>query len=61
MKNNHLEPKRLRFVSKNHLTKPWLFLVEARKDGGSFLEVEKTFYLYDENMEYTNEMKEIYK
>lgn len=61
MKNHHLEPKRLRFISKNHLTKPWLFLVEARKDGGSFLEVEKTFYLYDENMEYTDEMKEIYK
>lgn len=60
MKNNNLEPKRLRFIAKNHKSKPWLFLVEARKDGGSFLEVEKTFYLYDENMEYTEDMKKIY-
>lgn len=61
MRNAGLEPKRVRFVSKNPETAPWLVLVEGRKGGNPFLQVEPQLFTHDENGEYTKEMKRIYQ
>jgi tRNA1(Val) A37 N6-methylase TrmN6 len=45
MRENNIEPKRLQFVSKNPETPPWLFMIEGRRDGKSFMNVEKTVYM----------------
>jgi tRNA1(Val) A37 N6-methylase TrmN6 len=45
MRENGIEPKRLKFVAKTPETPPWLFLIEGRKDGGSFMTVENGVYI----------------
>ena len=40
-----LEPKRLRFVQKSPASPPWLFLLEARRGGKPFLQVEAPLLL----------------
>lgn len=49
MQQFHIEPKRLQFVSKNPDSAPWLFLLEGRKGGKSFLNVLPQFYIRDGN------------
>ncbi len=61
MKSAGIEPKRLRFVSKNPNSDPWLFLIEGKKGSNPYMKVEKGLYLYDDNGEYTDEMKGIYR
>lgn len=60
MRKNGIEPKRVRFVSKNPYTAPWLVLVEGRKGGNAFLQVEPQLYIQSENGGYSDEMKRIY-
>lgn len=61
MRSNGLEPKRVRFVSKNPDTEPWLVLVEARKGGNPFLRVLPQMYTQGKTPdEYSDEMKRIY-
>lgn len=45
MKKSGIEPKRLRFVSKNAESAPWLFLIEGKRGAKSFLNVEKNLYI----------------
>ncbi len=59
MKNNGIEPKRLRFVSKNEKTAPWLFLVEGKKGSKPFMQIMPQMYVWNENG-YTPEMEAIY-
>jgi tRNA1(Val) A37 N6-methylase TrmN6 len=59
MKNNGIEPKRLRFVSKNPETAPWLFLIEGKKGSKPFLKVMPQLYVWNQNG-YTGELQEIY-
>lgn len=59
MKNNGIEPKRIRFVSKTPETAPWLFLIEGRKGGNPFLSVEKQLFVYNGN-DFSDEMLRIY-
>ncbi len=40
MRQNGIEPKRLRFVQQREHTAPWLFLLEGRRGGKPFLQVE---------------------
>ncbi len=61
MQKNGIEPKRIKFVTKNHGRAPWLVLVEGRRGGKSGLTVEAELQVYDETGEYSPEMKEIYK
>lgn len=61
MRNNKIEPKRVRFVSKTPDCPPWLVLVEGKKGGNPFLQVEKNLYIQGENGEYSAEMKRIYR
>ena len=49
MRENGIEPKRLQFVSKNAKDRPWLFLLEGRKGGNAFLQMEKPFIMYENN------------
>lgn len=59
MKNNGIEPKRLRFVSKNPDTAPWLFLIEGKKGSKPFMKILPQLYVWNKNG-YTEEMESIY-
>lgn len=61
MRNEKIEPKRVRFVQKRGDTAPWLFLVEGRKGGNRFLKVEEPLLIQDENGEFSPELKRIYR
>lgn len=45
MRANGVEPKRLRFVSKNPQGRPWLVLVEGKKGSKPFLQMEPPLFL----------------
>ena len=47
MRESRLEPKRLQFVCRTAGDAPWLFLLEGRRDGGAFLQMEGNFIMYD--------------
>lgn len=59
MKQNNIEPKRLRFVSKNEKTAPWLFLIEGKKNSKPFMKILPQMYVWNKNG-YTSEMERIY-
>lgn len=59
MKNNNIEPKKLRFVSKNPSTAPWLFLIEGKKGSKPFMKIMPQLYIWNENG-YTDEVQAIY-
>jgi tRNA1(Val) A37 N6-methylase TrmN6 len=59
MKQNNIEPKRLRFVCKNPDTPAWLFLIEGRKGSKPFMKVEPQFYTHGEDG-YSEELNMIY-
>lgn len=59
MKNHSIEPKRLRFVSKNPYEAPWLFLVEGKKGSKPFMQVEKQLYIRSESG-FSDELQKIY-
>ena len=40
-----IEPKRIRFVSKNSQCEPWLVLIEGRKGGKPGMRVEKNLFI----------------
>lgn len=56
-----IEPKRLRLVAKNPGKAPWLCLVEGRRGGKKGMTVEANLFIYGENGEYSDELKEMYK
>lgn len=59
MKKSGIEPKRLRFVQKDSVSAPWLFLIEGKKGSKPFLTVEKPF-LVNADGKPTEEMKKLY-
>lgn len=59
MKSNDIEPKRLRFVSKNPDEAPWLFLIEGKKGSKPFMKVEPQLYIRTENG-FSEELQKIY-
>ncbi|GER93163.1 SAM-dependent methyltransferase [hot springs metagenome] len=60
MRENNLEPKRMRFIHSNVSTEAKMVLIEAVKGGSSGLKTERPFFIYNENSEFTDEMKDIY-
>nr|WP_263314365.1 tRNA1(Val) (adenine(37)-N6)-methyltransferase [Mammaliicoccus sp. Marseille-Q6498] len=57
----NIEPKRLRMVYSTPLKKEAVtILVEGRSGGQSGLKIEQPFYIYNEALEYSKEMKEVY-
>ena len=62
MRESGLEPKRIRFVSKNKNTAPWLVLVEGRKGSKPFMKVEPQLYTQsDDGTGFSDELKAMYK
>ena len=60
MRNYKIEPKILRFVYSNVNSEPKLILIKGIKNAKPFLKIEKNLYIYNENGEYTDEIKKIY-
>lgn len=60
MRKYKLEPKRMRFVHKNISSPPVLVLVEGMYGAKCDINVLNPLVLYDEDMEKTTELKEIY-
>lgn len=60
MRENKLEPKRIRFVCSQIEKEPKLVLIEGIKNANQFLKIEKDLYVYKQNGEYTDEILEIY-
>ncbi|WP_125154560.1 tRNA1(Val) (adenine(37)-N6)-methyltransferase [Clostridium rectalis] len=60
MKKYKIEPKVIRMVQPNKDKSPNLILLEGQKNAGAFLRWEKTLYVYDEEGNYTDEIKRIY-
>lgn len=59
MRENGIEPKRLRFVSKKGDTQPWLVLIEGKRGAKNGLKVEKNLVAYNDDGTLTREMLEI--
>ncbi|TKC13884.1 tRNA1(Val) (adenine(37)-N6)-methyltransferase [Robertmurraya kyonggiensis] len=59
MRQYRLEPKRIQFVYPKRGKEANTLLVEAIKDGKSDLKILPPLYVYEENNEYTPEIKEI--
>ncbi|MDE5859439.1 MAG: methyltransferase [Oscillospiraceae bacterium] len=59
MRKNNIEPKNLRFVSKNPQSAPWLFLIEGRKGGKPFMKVLPQLYI-NEGDGFSEELLNIY-
>ena len=59
MRNNNIEPKRIRFVSKNPESAPWLFLIEGKKGAKPFMQIETQLYIRNENG-FSDELQRIY-
>lgn len=60
MRQYYIEPKVIRFVYPNQKKEPNLVLIKGIKNAKPFLTMEKNLYVYDENGNYTQEIKDIY-
>ena len=60
MRNYKIEPKLLRFVFSEKDQPPKLILIKGIKNAKPFLKIEKNLYIFDENKNYTEEIKKIY-
>lgn len=60
MRENGIEPKRLRTVHKNPDCPPWLVLVEGKKGGKPFISIEKPLYVRSADGGISEEVQEIY-
>lgn len=57
MQEQGIEPKKMRLVSKNPQSAPWLCLLEGRSGGKSGITVMPNFFLYEKDGSYTEEMQ----
>ena len=60
MRENKIEPKKLRFVHPYPNKTATMILIEGAKHGGKKLFLEPPLYVYDENRNYTEEINRIY-
>ena len=60
MRENKIEPKIIRFVFSSKNVEPKLVLIKGIKNARPFLKVEKNLYIYNEDGDYTDEIKNIY-
>ena len=60
MRENKIEPKKIKFVYPNKNKKTNLVLIKGIKNGKQFLEFENNLYVYNEDGNYTNEILKIY-
>lgn len=55
-----IEPKEIKFVCPNENKEANLVLIKAIKGGKKFLKIRKTLYIYNNDGEYSEEIKKIY-
>ncbi len=55
-----LEPKSIRFIHPKVNKEPNMLLIKAIKNAKAFLKIQPPLYVYEENGEYTQEIKKIY-
>lgn len=60
MRENNIEPKRIRFVSKTPNDAPWLFLIEGKKGSKPFMVTEPQLYIRSGDG-FSEELTRIYK
>lgn len=60
LRQNLLEPKRIRFVHNDRQATSKIVLIEAVKEGRAGITVEKPLFMYEEEGGYTAEVNEIY-
>ncbi|MDF2839867.1 MAG: putative O-methyltransferase [Clostridia bacterium] len=60
MRNQGIEPKRIRFVHSNSGKRPHLILIEGVRGGKPELRFMDPLYIYDDKGEYTEEIHRIY-
>ena len=60
MRENKIEPKTMQLVYSNIQSEPKLVMIEGVKDAKAFLKVKKPLIIYDENNQYTEDIKKIY-
>ncbi len=60
MRQNNIEPKKLRMVAKNENSSPWLFLIEGKKGSAPYMDIEPTLKIMNENG-FTDELLDIYQ
>ena len=60
MRENGIEPKRLRTVHKNPDCAPWLVLVEGKKGAKAFLNIERPLYVRTADGGVSEEVQQIY-
>lgn len=60
MRENKIEPKEIKTVSSNKKTEASLILIKGIKGANKFFKILEPLYIYEENGEYTKEIKEIY-
>ena len=60
MRKYKIEPKKMRMVYSNKDKESKLVLINGIKNAKPFLKLENNLYIYDENGEYTEEIKKIY-
>lgn len=60
MREEKIEPKKIKFVYPNENKKTNLALIKGVKNGNSFLEFEDDLYVYNQNGNYTDEILKIY-
>lgn len=60
MRENKIEPKEIKTVYSNKKTESSLILIKGIKGAKKFFKILEPLYIYEENGEYTKEIKEIY-
>jgi tRNA1Val (adenine37-N6)-methyltransferase len=60
MRDNSLEPKRMRFVFSDPASEAEFVLVEGRVESGEELKIEAPLIVYDKNKKYTGEMLSVF-
>lgn len=60
MRENRIEPKKIKFVYPNKTKKTNLVLIKGVKNGKPFLEFENNLYVYNDEGKYTDDILEIY-
>ena len=61
LRENKIEPKLIRFVySRKDSKEAKLVLIKGVKNGGEFLKIQEPLYIYEENGEYSEEIRRIY-
>ncbi len=60
MRDNGIEPKRLRTVHKNPNCAPWLILIEGKKGGKTFLNIERPLFVRTADGDISEEVQQIY-